>query len=332
MLSTFIPSALTNFAPLTTIRKRLAATLATLITGAIISTAAHGETELVLGDQAKTVRSLVEASGVMKGAPYRYKWANFQGAAPLFEAARANAVDTVMAGDLPLLIALAQQSPLKLVATRDAKPNALGIVVPENSPIHSVKELKGHEVLVSSARGSISQYQLYGALKEAGLTPDDVKVRFILPTDAAAAFNSGRVDAWATFNPYFAIASENGGRVLRDGTGINPSLDFIAATDSALADPEKRAAIQDFLKRLARAGKWAADHPKEYIATASKLTGMPPATAKLAVERTAHNTRPVSHSDIAKLQKLADESVAEKILPFGVKVEGAVGPRLLGGE
>lgn len=56
------------------------------------------EVTLVLGDQARNLRSLVEASGVLKDAPYHYRWANFQGAAPLFEAQRAGAVGCGMAG------------------------------------------------------------------------------------------------------------------------------------------------------------------------------------------------------------------------------------------
>ncbi|BFO11877.1 hypothetical protein GGER_43870 [Serratia rubidaea] len=40
---------------------------------------AIGDASLVLGDQARGLRSLVEAAGVMKDAPYQYRWANFQG-------------------------------------------------------------------------------------------------------------------------------------------------------------------------------------------------------------------------------------------------------------
>ncbi|PIF27199.1 NMT1-like family protein [Acidovorax sp. 56] len=115
----------------------------------------------------------------------------------------------------------------------------------------------GKTVIVSSARGSISQYQLYGALEEAGVKREEVTVKFVLPTDAAAAFASRQIDAWAIFDPYYTIALQQGGRILRDGRGINTALGFITATDTALADPAKRAAIVQYLDRLARAGEWA---------------------------------------------------------------------------
>ena len=46
------------------------------------------QTTLVLGDQAGGLRALFEASKALEGVPFAYRWANFQGAAPLFEAQR----------------------------------------------------------------------------------------------------------------------------------------------------------------------------------------------------------------------------------------------------
>ncbi len=126
------------------------------------------DTTLVLGDQAGGTRALVEAAKVLDGAPYAFRWANFQGAAPLFEAQRAGAVDLAPAGDLPVLAAAVGDPTMKIVATRVGSGAQLGILVPQDSKIHSVAELKGRTVFVSSARGSISQFQLYGALAEAG--------------------------------------------------------------------------------------------------------------------------------------------------------------------
>ena len=184
----------------------------------------------MLGDQAGGTRALAEAAKVLDGTPYAFKWANFQGAAPLFEAQRAGAVDLAPAGDLPVLAAAVGDPTLKIVATRVGSGAQLGILVPADSKLRSVAELKGRTVFVSSARGSISQFQLYGALAEAGLSREDVSVRFVLPVDAFTAFESGRIDVWATFDPYFGTAVQQGARVLRDGTGINSGLGFVTAS------------------------------------------------------------------------------------------------------
>lgn len=270
---------------------------------------------LVLGDQAGGLRALAEASRVLDGTPYTYRWANFQGAAPLFEAQRANAVDIAPAGDLPVLAAATGDPSLRIVATRVGSPAQLGILVPQQSGIQSVAQLKGRTVFVSSARGSIAEFQLDGALAEAGLSRADVQIRYILPVDAFAAFTSGSIEAWATFDPYYGIAISRGGRVLRDGTGINSGLGFITASGAAHANPLKRAAIADVLLRLQHAGDWALSHPQAYADVYGKLTRTPPETALTITQRSALRQRFVSAADIATLQKVADVAVRDGILP-----------------
>ena len=281
---------------------------------------AQPQTALVLGDQAGGLRSLFEASRALDGVPFAYRWANFQGAAPLFEAQRSSAVDTAMAGDLPVLAAAVGKTPLKIVATRVGKAESLGIVVQPDSPLRSVADLRGKTVIVSSARGSISQYQLYGALEEAGVKREEVTVKFVLPTDAAAAFASRQIDAWAIFDPYYTIAVQQGGRILRDGRGINTALGFITATESSLADPAKRAAIVQFLDRLARAGDWALANPEAYAQAYSQLTRLPIESSRIITARASVAGRPVSEADIAALQTVADRSARDGILPVRVDV------------
>lgn len=289
---------------------------------------AQAQATLVLGDQAGGLRALFEASKALEGAPFAYRWANFQGAAPLFEAQRSAAVDTAVAGDLPVLAAAVGRTPLKIVATRVGKADALGIVVQPDSPLRKVADLRGKTVIVSSARGSISQYQLYGALEEAGVRRDEVTVKFVLPTDAAAAFASKQIDAWAVFDPYYTIALQQGGRILRDGRGINTALGFITASEPSLADPAKRAAIVQFLDRLARAGEWALANPEAYAQAYSQLTRLPIESARIITARASVAGRPVSEADIDALQTVADRSARDGILPVRVDVRAITDAQL----
>jgi ABC-type nitrate/sulfonate/bicarbonate transport system substrate-binding protein len=268
-------------------------------------------TTIVLGDQAGGTRALAEAAKVLDGTPYAFRWANFQGAAPLFEAQRAGAVDLAPAGDLPVLAAAVGDPTLKIVATRVGSGAQLGILVAQDSKIRTVADLKGRTVFISSARGSISQFQLYGALAEAGLSKDDVSVRFILPVDAFAAFASG---------PYYGIAVQRGGRVLRDGTGINSGLGFITASGAALADTRKRAAIADVLLRYQRAGDWAVANADAYAQIYATLTRSPLDAAKQITKRASLKQHFVSDADIAALQKVADAAYRDAILPRRIDV------------
>ncbi|MGQ7933841.1 ABC transporter substrate-binding protein [Paraburkholderia sp. D1E] len=317
-------SVFTSFSVRRRTLKLLSAVPALAATGAFhscsVQAADLATTTLVLGDQAGGTRALAEAAKVLDGTPYAFRWANFQGAAPLFEAQRAGAVDLAPAGDLPVLAAAVGDPTLKIVATRVGSGAQLGILVAHDSQIRTVADLRGRNVFVSSARGSISQFQLYGALAEAGLSKDDVKVRFILPVDAFAAFASGSIEVWATFDPYYGIAVQRGARILRDGSGINSGLGFITASGAALADARKRAAMADVLLRLQRAGDWALANPDAYAQVYSTLTRSPLEAAKQITQRASLKQHFVTEADIAALQKVADSADRDAILPRRIDV------------
>ncbi|MBU9220234.1 ABC transporter substrate-binding protein [Burkholderia multivorans] len=312
---------------------RVAAVAAAPLTGSLALPVRAAGTDvsgvtLVLGDQAGGLRALAEAARVLEGVPYRFRWANFQGAAPLFEAHRAGAIDLAPAGDLPVLTAALGDPALRIVATRVGSPTSLGIVVQPDSPVRTVADLKGRTVVVSSARGSISQYQLYGALREHRLAPTDVDVRFVLPIDAFAAFEAKQIAIWATFDPYYGHVVRRGARVVRDGSGINSGLAFLTSPVDTLNDRAKRAALADVLARLTRAGQWALSHPADYASVYASLTRLPPDAAADIARRAALAQRSVSRADIDVLQRVADRAAADAILPKRVDVASIAIPNV----
>lgn len=280
--------------------------------------------KLVLGDQAKGLRTVVEASGAFEGIGYQVEWANFQGAAPLFEALRASAVDLAPAGDTPVLAAATGGAPLRIVGVRRSQSRGIAILVPKDSPIQSVADLKGRNVVISSARGSISQYLLIRALANAGVNEADVKIGFVMPTDALPAFNAGKIEAWATFGVYQAFAEEQGARVLLSGEGINTGLTFITASDEVLTDPVRRQAINDVLQRLAKAFDWARNNTDQYAEVFARINDIPLPVSQRLQSWGQESLVPVEDRDIQALQAVDDLFVEKKIFPHAVKVADLV--------
>ncbi|MEE4159359.1 ABC transporter substrate-binding protein [Pseudomonas viridiflava] len=276
--------------------------------------------KLVLGDQAKGLRTVVEASKAFDGVPYQVEWANFQGAAPLFEALRAGAVDLAPAGDTPVLAAATGGAPLRIVAVRRSQARSIAILVPKDSPIQTVADLKGRNVVISSARGSISQYLLIRALANAGVKETDVNIGFVMPTDALPAFNAGKIEAWATFGVYQAFAEEQGARVLLSGEGINTGLTFITASDEVLIDPVRRQAINDVLKRLAKALDWARNNTDQYAEVFARVNDIPLPVSRRLQSWGIEALEPVEDRDVDALQQIDDLFVEKKIFPHAVKV------------
>ena len=280
----------------------------------------NGRAKLVLGDQVGLSKAKAEAAGSLKDAPFDYEWAVFPGAAPLFEALMAGAVDTAPAGDTPVIAAAAAKTPFKIVAATRGSGKGVAILVPANSPIRSVADLRGKQVIVSSARGSVAQFLLLGALREAKVDPREVKIGFMLPGEATAAFTAGRIDAWATFGTYQATAETRGARVLRDGRGINASLAFIAVSSQALEDPAKRRAIVEYVRRQRAANAWSIAHPREYAEVFQRVTRVSPEVARIVVARENPELVAPSPDIVRELQHVADRFHAEGVLPAQVDV------------
>lgn len=188
---------------------------------------------------------------------------------------------------------------------RRSRSDAYGtaVLVRPDSPWKTAADLKGRSVATN--RGSIGHLVTLKALESAGLTVDDVQLRFIPPADAKLALTQGAVDAWATWEPYTALAETGGhARVLVNGRGLWSGLSFLAATDDALV--AKRAALHDFRGRVARAQVWSYRNARAFGQSLARIIGIPAEAAQLQFERRATRWQPVDEAVLAEQQRTAD--------------------------
>ncbi|MFJ1580203.1 MULTISPECIES: ABC transporter substrate-binding protein [unclassified Streptomyces] len=275
-----------------------------------------GSLTLTIGDQKGGSEAVLRAAGELDDLPYRVKWSTFTSGPPMLEAVNAGAVDLGSVGNTPPVFAAGAKSKITVVAAAHGDSRGEAILVPEDSPLKRTADLKGKSVAV--AQGSSAHYQLIASLRKAGLTPDDIKVTLLQPADALAAFSTGKVDAWAVWDPYTSQVLRGGqGRVLTDGRGVVNGLNFQVAAPAALENREKSAAIGDFIERLRRAQDWVFDHPEEWAKVWAKDTGLPYEVALDAVKLT-HGTRvPVAldKAAISSEQEIADTFTELKLIP-----------------
>lgn len=260
---------------------------------------------LRVANQRGSTKSMMIASGALEGAPYRVEWSEFPAAQHLLEALGSGSVDLGLAGDAPFIFAYQSGSPIKAVgahAQPARQPGALAILVPKDSSIRSVRDLVGKRV--STTRGSVGHHLILEALEREKLAADDVVIVFLPPGDAKAAFDRGSIDAWAMWAPYTVAALKEGARIIADGSEFGPSAGFeIAHIDSI--EP-KRALIEDFLKREAKALQWAQANPDAYAKVLSKETGLPLDIAKEVAVRNRRVAVPIDDSIIRHEQEIAD--------------------------
>jgi sulfonate transport system substrate-binding protein len=275
-----------------------------------------GSLTLNVGDQKGGSEAVLRAAGELDDLSYKIKWSTFTSGPPLLEAVNAKAVDVGAVGNTPPVFAAGAGSKITVVAATHGASKGEALLVRKDSPLKKTEDLKGKKVAV--AQGSSAHYQLIASLKEAGLTLTDIKVTLLQPADALAAFTSGKVDAWAVWDPYTSqVLSAGQGRILTDGHGIVNGLNCQVAAPSALQDKEKAAAIGDYVERLRRAQDWVFKHPQEWAKVWSKDTGLPYEVALDAVKRSYGTRVPVALDKpaIASEQEIADTFAELKLIP-----------------
>ncbi|MEV6875767.1 ABC transporter substrate-binding protein [Amycolatopsis sp. NPDC051128] len=296
-----------------------------------VSAADLAKVTLKVGDQKGGVKSLLTAANLVAGTPYRIEWATFTSGPPLLEAASAGAIDAGRVGNTPPIFAAAAKAKIKVVSVSRSNVEREAVLVPPDSPLTDVASLKGKTIGV--AKGSSAHGQLLNTLHNNGLSTKDVKLSFLQPSEAYAAFTQHTIDAWAIWDPYTAQAQiEAHARVLADGRGASNGLGFLAASVAALGDPGKNAALRDFAVRVVKAQKWADTHRGEWAKTWAAETGLKIEVAQRAVD--AGRDRPVVLDDavVRSEQQLADAFSDEKTLPgkvdFAAFVDRRFGPDL----
>jgi sulfonate transport system substrate-binding protein len=276
---------------------------------------------LHVGDQVNISKTLLETSGQIEGTPYQIEWTSFAAGPPLLEAINAGAVDLGGVGDTPPIFAQAGGTDFSIVAASQRSQDGqtpLAIVVPEGSDIEDVTDLEGKKVAFT--QGSAAHYLLLRALQENGLSYDDIDPAPLLPPDALAAFSGGDVDAWSVWDPFVALAEEQGATILASGSEYVPGYGFQVARNGALEDPAVSAAIGDYLERLAAASEWAVDHRDEWADKYAELTGLSPEVVATTLERFQSVYVPITDEVISKQQEEADLFAEEGLLPNPITV------------
>jgi sulfonate transport system substrate-binding protein len=159
----------------------------------------------------------------------------FSTEAPGIQALEGGSVDFVTGSITATVGALAATAPIKIFAwSPDAKKDE-AILVPKSSSITSVKDLEGKTVAVNQA--GTGQYMLDQALSYYHVPISSVHQAYFLAPNGLQAFQSGSVDAWATFATFIPLAEQNANaRVLVWGGQVQTKNDTVYVVSSSFAD------------------------------------------------------------------------------------------------
>ncbi|MDH7786042.1 sulfonate transport system substrate-binding protein [Ochrobactrum sp. 19YEA23] len=279
------------------------------------------EKVLRIGYQKYGTLVLLKARGILeeklKKIGFDVRWTEFPAGPQLLEALNVGAVDFGTTGETPPIFAQAAGAPLVYIAHEPPAPTGEAILVPKDSPIKTVAELKGKNVALN--KGSNVHYLLVKALEDAGLAYTDIKTTFLPPADARAAFERGAVDAWVIWDPFQAaaeIAIE--ARELRNGEGLVPNHQFyLGARPFVDANPE---AIDIVIDAIAEIDTWIKDNTATVAAELAPSVGIPENVLVRAVERQSYGVKPLDASVIAQQQAIADTFFKLGLIPKEISI------------
>jgi sulfonate transport system substrate-binding protein len=248
-------------------------------------------------------------------------WTEFPGGPQLLEALNVGAIDFGTTGEAPPIFAQAAGAPIVYVGFEPPAPKGEAILVPKDSPLKSVADLKGKKVALN--KGSNVHYLLVRALEQAGLSVKDIDPVYLAPADGRAAFEQGAVDAWVIWDPFYAAAAAaTGARILQDGENLVPNHQFfLAERGFAKANPK---IIDAIVAELTAVDAWAKSDPKAAAAILSPKVGIPAEILEVALARQGYGVSPITPEVAAEQQKIADTFFKLGLLPKPVNVSDAI--------
>ena len=306
-----------------TLRRSLVALFAAAISfGAI--TQAQAET-LRIGYQKYGTLVLLKAKGSLEKRlaeqGIEVQWTEFPGGPQLLEGLNVGSIDFGTTGEAPPIFAQAAGADLLYVAHEPPAPTSEAILVPKDSALKSVSELKGKKIALN--KGSNVHYLLVRALEDAGLKYSDIQPVYLPPADARAAFERGSVDAWVIWDPFQAAAEHQlQARTLRNGEGLVANHQFyLAARPYAEKHPEVVTVLVEEIRGI---GEWTRANSAEATAQVAPLLGLSPEITRTAVERQAYGAQLITPAVVEAQQQIADTFSDLKLIPKRLSIKDVI--------
>ncbi|MHC5714169.1 MAG: aliphatic sulfonate ABC transporter substrate-binding protein [Nostoc sp.] len=189
-------------------------------------------------------------------------WTSFLSASSLIEALSNGTIDFCGGGGTASIFSQAADHVFVRVAKEKyTSPKGQAILVPENSPIQTLADLKGKKIAFD--KGSSAHYILVRSLAKVGLEFSDIEPVYLTQPEALPVFRRGEVDAWVIWVPYTTTQARSAypGRSIADLESIFGDKTSVEVPTYYYAIPELVRDYPDLLKvileEVNEAGAWA---------------------------------------------------------------------------
>lgn len=244
----------------------------------------------------------------LKKKNIKVEWVLSQGSNKALEFLGSRSLDFGSTAGAAAFIGKANGNPIKAIYVF-SKPEWTALVVPGNSSIKSVKDLKGKKIAAN--RGTDPYIFLLRSLDRENLSPRSVEIVQLSHADGKTALEKGDVDAWAGLDPLMARSEiESKSRLLYRNPGFNTYGILNVREEFARQNPDT---VLSVLRAYEQARLWSLKNPLELRKVLIKESRLTNAVAELQLKRTN-----ISNSGIGAPQKAAILSAANVLKRNGV--------------
>jgi sulfonate transport system substrate-binding protein len=233
----------------------------------------------------------------------KVNWIEFQSGPSYFEAIASDRLDFGRVGNIPVLAGQTAAVGFKEIATASLGEKGDVILIPKDSTIKTIQDLKGKQIAVSKASSAYGL--LYKALEFGGLKPGDVKIIQLQPDEAQPAFETGKIDAWAIWEPFQSIqVLKNGAKVLADGSTVKSYSAGFQIVRSKFAEEHPDLVVL-YLKVTEKATKWQNEHVDEAIELYANLKKQDKETMRRVLQNSEPANIPITPEVVKTQQETA---------------------------
>ncbi|MCC5665543.1 sulfonate ABC transporter substrate-binding protein [Nostoc sp. CHAB 5784] len=254
-------------------------------------------------------------------------WTSFLSASSLIEALSNGTIDFCGGGGTASIFSQAADHVFVRVAKEKyTAPKGQAILVPEDSPIQTLADLKGKKIAFD--KGSSAHYVLVRSLEKVGLDFSDIEPVYLTQPEALPRFCRGEVDAWVIWVPYTATQSRNAypGRSIADLESIFGDKASVEVPTYYYAIPELVRDYPDLLKvileEVNEAGAWAKRQELEAVQRMAEHHEIDPSIVSTLQQRNAERAIiPIDDQSLTALQHQANIFRDLNLIPERVNVK-----------
>lgn len=250
-------------------------------------------------------------------------WKEFPAGPQMLEALAVGAIDFGAVGNTPPVFAQAAGKDLKYIGYEVVPQNAQALLIPADSSIRTLADLKGKRIAVQ--KGSSAHELLAKALQKAGLSWQDIQPIWLPPADARAAFDKQSIDAWSIWEPYLSAAELDAkAKVLIDGQAFARTYSFYIANPQFIE--QHPGATEKILQSLNTADQWVLQHQQQALKVYQQSTGLKQNIAQRVIDKRLKPSPIYSLEPevVQAQQEIADLFQQVKLIPKSIQVSQVV--------